>query len=196
MTRIEAWIAHWGYAAIFLIILLGNIGVPVPEETILLLSGYLAWLGDLSLTIVIPVGILSAVVGDNIGYWLGRTGGRRLILAYGRYVFVSRHTIRRAERLFDRYGSRAVFLGRFVAGVRFLAGPLAGVAKMPFGRFFAYNAAGALVYVSLVSLAGYAAGPHLQTVLGAFRRAEHWVAIAAALLLVALAWRFLRRKKE
>jgi membrane protein DedA with SNARE-associated domain len=196
LDGIESWVAHWGYAAIFLGILLGNVGVPLPEESILLLSGYLAWRGTLSLPAVIAVGIVSAVAGDNLGYWIGREGGRPLLLRYGRYCFVSPRQMRRAEQFFARHGHRAVFFGRFIAGMRFLAGPLAGISRMRFGRFFAYNASGAVVYVSVVALVGFAAGSHLHAVLANFKRAEHFIALAAAILLAGLAWRFLRRKKE
>ena len=196
LDGIASLISHWGYAAIFLAILLGNVGVPLPEESIILLSGYLAWRGTLSLPAVIVVGILSAVVGDNIGYWIGREGGRPLLLRYGRYCFLSRRQIRRAEQFFARHGHRAVFFGRFMAGIRFLAGPLAGISRMRFRQFFAYNASGAVVYVSAVTLVGYAAGGHLHTVLADFKRAEHFIALGAAILLAGLAWRVLRRKKE
>lgn len=192
---IESWVAHWGYAAIFLGILLGNVGVPLPEETIIILSGYLAWRGVLSLPTVILVGILSAIAGDNLGYWIGRNGGRPLLLRYGRYCFLSRRQLRRAEQFFARHGHRAVFFGRFIAGMRFLAGPLAGISRMRFGRFFAYNASGAVVYVSAVALVGFAAGRHLHRVLADFKRAEHFIALGAGILLVGLTWRFLRRKK-
>ncbi len=193
---IETWITHWGYVAVFLAVLLGNIGLPVPEESIILLSGYLAWRGTFSLPVAILVGIVSAIVGDNIGYWIGREGGRPLLLRYGRYLWLSRRTIRRAEKFFARHGHRAVFWGRFLAGIRFLAGPLAGISRMHFWQFFAYNAAGAVVYVTVVTMVGYVGGRHLHTVLGVLERAEHFIALGVAILLVGLAWRYLGRKKE
>jgi membrane protein DedA with SNARE-associated domain len=196
LDGIESWVAHWGYGAIFLGILLGNIGVPLPEESIIVLSGYLAWRGTLSLPAVIVVGILSAIAGDNLGYWIGRKGGRPLLLRYGRYCFLSPRQMRRAERFFARHGHRAVFFGRFIAGIRFLAGPLAGVSRMRFGRFLTFNASGAVVYISVVTLVGYAAGSQMHTVLADFKRAEHFIALGAAILLAGLAWRFLRRKRE
>ena len=171
-TGIESWVAHWGSAAIALAVLLGNIGIPIPEESIILLSGYLAWRGTLSLAAVLAVCVASAIVGDNIGYWIGREGGRPLLLRYGRYAFLSQPQIGRAERFFARHGPRAVFFGRFIAGIRFLAGPLAGIARMPAGRFMASNAAGAVVYVTAVTMVGYAAGPHLHAVLAAVGRKQ------------------------
>ncbi len=195
LRGLEQWIAGWGYAGIVLAVLMGNVGLPVPEESILLLAGYLAWRGTLSLPAAIAAAVLSAIAGDNLGYWIGRKGGRPLLLRYGRYVFVSRRQLRRAEEFFARHGHRAVFFGRFLAGIRFLAGPLAGISRMRFGTFFAYNAAGAVVYVSIVTLVGHAAGRHLHRVLREVRRAEHFLILTGAILLAGLAWRFLRRKK-
>jgi len=82
-------LAHWGYGAIFVVVVLGNIGFPVPEETILALGGYLAQRGTLRLGIVLAIGILSAVTGDGLGYWFGRRYGRRALERYGRWVYVT-----------------------------------------------------------------------------------------------------------
>ena len=102
---LEAWIGHWGYLAVCLAVLLGNVGVPVPEESVILLSGYLAWRGTFRLPIALAVGILSAIVGDNLGYWIGREGGRPLLEQYGRSVFLSPRQLRRAEEFFARHGA-------------------------------------------------------------------------------------------
>ena len=195
LAAVEAWVAQWGYAAIFLVILLGNMGIPVPEESILLVAGYLAWRGTLALPAVLLVGIVSAIVGDNLGYWLGRHGGRPLLLRYGRYVRVSDQTLHRAEQIFARYGPWAVFWGRFVAGLRFLAGPLAWIAQMPFRRFFLCNAAGALVFVPVVAFVGYRAERSLRAVLGTVERVDRVVLFGVLLLLAGLVWRFWRRPK-
>ena len=192
---LETWVVDWGYAAIFVVVLLGNIGVPVPEEIVLLVAGYLAWRGVLAVPAVILVGILSAVVGDGIGYWLGRTGGRPLLHRYGRYILIPPRQIRRAEQFFTTHGRRAVFFGRFLAGIRFLVGPLAGIARMPFRRFFMYNAGGAVVYVPIVTLVGYGTGRHLHGVLGAVQRVGHLFLLLVLLLLAGLAWRAWLRAK-
>ena len=80
---------HWGYFAIFAVVILGNMGLPFPEETVLVLAGYLVWDGQLRLPIVLGVGIFSAVLGDNLGYWMGRGFGRRAIERYGHWIFVT-----------------------------------------------------------------------------------------------------------
>ncbi len=193
---LETWVVAWGYAAIFVVVLLGNIGLPVPEEIVLLIAGYLAWRGALAIPAVILVGVLSAVVGDGIGYWLGRKGGRPLLHRYGRYILIPPRQIRLAEQFFAGHGRRAVFFGRFLAGIRFLVGPLAGIARMPFRRFFMYNAGGALVYVPVVTLVGYGAGRHLHAVLGAVQRVGHLFLLVVVLLLAGLAWRAWQRAKD
>jgi membrane protein DedA with SNARE-associated domain len=193
---LETWVVAWGYAAIFVAVLLGNIGLPVPEEIVLLVAGYLAWRGALAIPAVILVGILSAVAGDNIGYWLGRTGGRPLLHRYGRYILIPPRQVHRAEQFFASHGRRAVFFGRFLAGIRFLVGPLAGIARMPFRRFFLYNATGAVVYVPAVTLLGYAAGRHLHAVLGAMQPVGHLLLLVLGLLLAGLAWRAWQRAKH
>ena len=195
LDGIQAWIGHWGYAAVFLVVILGSMGIPIPEETILLLSGYLSWRGTFTLPAAIAVGILSAVAGDNLGYWVGRRGGRPLLERYGGYVWLSPRKLQWAEEFFARRGHWAVFFGRFIAGMRFLNGPLAGISRMRYGEFFIFDAAGAVVYVSAVASVGYVAGPHLHTVLADFERAEHYIALVAVLLLIGLAYRFLRRKR-
>lgn len=170
-------VAHWGYLLIAVIVVLGNLGVPVPEETILLVGGYFAAKGMLTLWGLIPTAIVSATGGDSLGFWLGSRGGRRLLLQYGAGLGVTRQRLRVAEQHFKQYGAWTVFLGRFVWGLRFMAGPLAGALGMSFSRFFRYNVAGAVVYCSVIVSIAYIAAPF-------FDRVAHLVAIANWVLAV------------
>lgn len=193
MPSLSDIIGHWGYAAIFVVVILGNVGLPVPEETIIGLSGYLVWRGELSFPWVILVGILSAVAGDNLGYWAGRIYGSKLVEGYaGRLV--SRERLVSVERFIDRYGGWGVFLARFLPVARFAAGPLSGAAGLSFARFFLANMLGASCYVPLVVLAGYAVGlglgPQLERLRFFFGGVEHLVLAAA---LVAAIWELSRR---
>ena len=95
MPDLSALLAHWGYAALFLVVVLGNLGLPVPEESILALAGYAVWRGTLSLPVVLAVGIASAVVGDNLGYWIGRRYGRTVLERYGRWTSVTPERLRK-----------------------------------------------------------------------------------------------------
>jgi len=145
---------HIGYAAILVIVLLGNAGVPAPEESVLVLGGYLAWQGRLHLPLVIIVGIISASLGDNLGFWAGRHFGQRAI---DRLPLPKAH-VERARALMSRHGAWAVFGARFVPGVRTVAGPLAGTGGLRPWRFFVANFLGAVCYVPWPVLAGYGVG--------------------------------------
>jgi membrane protein DedA with SNARE-associated domain len=145
---------HLGYAAILVVVLLGNAGVPAPEESVLILGGYLAWQGRLDLLLVILVGIVSASLGDNLGFWAGRRYGQRAIAR----LPLPQARLIQAQTLITRYGARAVFVSRFVAGFRTVAGPLAGAGGLPPLRFFTANLLGAVCYVPWPALAGYGAG--------------------------------------
>jgi len=145
---------HLGYAAILVVVLLGNAGVPAPEESVLILGGYLAWHGRLDLLLVILVGVLSASLGDNLGFWAGRRYGPRAIAR----LPLPQARLAQAQTFITRYGARAVFVSRFVAGFRTVAGPLAGAGGLPPLRFFTANLLGAVCYVPWPVLAGYGAG--------------------------------------
>ena len=135
--------------------ILGNVGLPVPEETVLTVSGYLVWQGRLEPLPVLLTAIASAVLGDNIAYWIGRRYGR---VALTRFLKVGPERIERMQGLVLRYGMLAVFVARFVAGLRFMAGPLAGSTGLSPLRFFIANLLGAVVYVPIAVGAGYAVG--------------------------------------
>jgi len=149
-------VAHWGYAAIFLIVVLGNVGLPVPEETTLIVVGYLAWRGDLQLPWVLGVGVVSAAVGDNLGYWIGRRYGARVLERLRRLVGVTPQRFESMRGFVIRHGPFGVFVARFIAGLRFLAGPLAGAVSLRFLPFITANVAGALVFVPVMVGVGYA----------------------------------------
>src|SRR5262249_44188330 len=178
-----ALLAHWGYGAIFVAVVLGNVGFPIPEESILALSGYLAQRGDLRLPLVLAIGFVSAVVGDNIGYWLGRRYGRAAIERYGHLAFVTPARLAWLSGLVVRYGAWAVFFARFVAGLRFLAGPLAGATGLPLLTFTTANIVGALLYIPIAVGVGYALGygfgDNIERLIG---RAERIVLVAVILV--------------
>jgi membrane protein DedA with SNARE-associated domain len=193
-------IGHWGYSAIFLIIILGSIGIPVPEESIMLLAGLLVWEKKLKFLVVLLIGVLSTVSGDNLGYWAGRRYGRATIERYGQKLLINSERLDVMQNFVNRHGQVAVFLARFIPGLRFLAGPLTGIAGMPFRRFFIANIAGAAVYVPLTVAFGYAFGlgfgqyiPWLEDYL---TKAEHIVIAAITITAVAsFTWRAFKLKR-
>jgi membrane-associated protein len=146
---------------------------------------------------VVGVGILSATVGDNLGYWFGRRFGRAAIERYGQRVFLPPERMERVWRFISRYGPRAVFAARFLPGVRILAGPLAGAAGLHFPTFAVANALGAGLYVPYAVGVGYAVGYGFGKYVERFRHVvgevEHIVLVGAALAaLVMFGWRALR----
>ena len=197
-------LAHWGYGAIFVVVVLGNIGFPVPEETILALGGYLAQRGTLRQGIVIAIGILSAVTGDGLGYWLGRRYGQIALPRYARWVLGHPERLETMKAFVARRGPVAVFVARFVPGVRFTAGPLAGALGMRFASFLLANVAGAVVYVPVVVGAGLAVGygfgayvERLRYLVGEVERTVLLVVLAGILSLIALRiWQAARPSKQ
>ena len=152
---VAALIKKYGYWVIFFITVLGNMGLPVPEETTTILGGLAAREGWLAYDHVLVICILSAICGDNLGYLIGHLGGRKLLLRYGGYVGLTAERLREFDLFFEKYGSWAVFFARFIGGVRFLAGPASGMAGMNFKRFLLFNSLGAVVYVTVMTQIGY-----------------------------------------
>lgn len=179
---------QFGYWAVFFGVMLENAGVPVPGETILLFASFLAWQGDFELPQVIVLAILGATLGDNIGFAIGRAGGRPLL---ERCTSKSKHIHRRlvqAERFFHAHGAWTVFIARFVTGLRVFAGPLAGALGMRWLKFLFYNFSGAVVWSIAISLIGYFFGSQWPLLLKLLKRVNLGIFIVVAVLLY-LAWR-------
>src|SRR5215208_3484820 len=180
MDSILHLISQYGYLIIFLGVMAESMGVPLPGETILISARIVAQRGSLDLGDAILLGILGAVVGDQIGYWIGREGGRPFILRYGRYVFITPQRLARAEAFFQRHGGKAVFLARFFSGLRVFGALVAGISRMRWGTFLFYNALGGAVWVTGVVLLGYFLGSSLGLV-------ERWLGRATLVLASVLA---------
>lgn len=185
-SELSDWLSTWGYLGVFICVFIGNLGIPVPEETVLLAAGFLAGRGDLSLEPLYLVGIGSAVTGDCCGFLFGRTGGQRLFQRLAqRFAFV-RTRYERLQEFFKTHGPKAVFMARFVAGARFMAGPMAGAAGMSFLSFLGWNVSGALIWCSLVITVGYLVGDELEWVAHVVHAASLWVALGIFLLVTGL----------
>jgi membrane protein DedA with SNARE-associated domain len=188
MSGLGLLLEHWGYAAIFAVVVLGNVGLPVPEETIFTLAGYLVWRGDLRLWLVLIVGIASASIGDNVGYWLGRRLGGAALRRHGTRIWLNPATLEASQRFVLKHGALAVFVARFLPGFRFAAGPVAGITGIPAPVFFIANILGACLYVPVVVGVGYAigrgAGPWLEQARTTVTSVEHVVLTVAILVTV------------
>ena len=185
-----------GYWTLAITLLLENAGVPLPGETMLLFASFLAFQHhELNLGLIILVGTLACTLGDNLGYWIGHHGGRPLLHRYQRVFRITDEKIARGEKLFERFGPTTIFFARFVFGMRVIAGPLAGVLRMPWRRFVLFNFLGAAIWVTVISCVGYFFGQHWQRLLEIVGRAN-LVVFVVALAVVWLLWRRYREREQ
>jgi len=195
LELLRGYLTHYGYWAVGLALLLENAGLPVPGETILLLASFLAYSEHrLGLPYIILVGVCAATLGDNLGFAIGSYGGRPLLERYQKTLRIRPSVIARGEYLFARYGAATIFVARFIAGMRIIAGPLAGVLRMPWRKFLLFNFLGAVLWVSAIASVGYLFGKHWDTLVDLVQDAN--LAIAAVVIAGALLFWWRRRRKE
>lgn len=164
---IQPLIVQYGYWAVFFVILLEATGVPLPGESALVAAGvYAGATGHLSIVYVVIAAVAGATLGDNFGFWIGRTFGVRLVERFGRFVGLSQNRLALGRYLFERHGGKIVFFGRFVAFLRVFAALLAGVNRYPWRSFLVYNAAGGLTWALAVGVAAYLFGDAINRISG------------------------------
>jgi membrane protein DedA with SNARE-associated domain len=188
--QILAWIAHYGYAAIFCLMMFGIVGLPAPDETLLTFSGYLVSKGTFLLPAALATALAGSICGITLSYWLGRTFGMALIHRYGRYVRVTEDHVEKAHAWFQRVGHWGLTFGYFVPGVRHLTAYAAGMSGLEMRSFALFAYTGALLWVSTFLALGYFLGDRWQVV---ERHIHNWLLVAAGVgalaLLGWLVWR-------
>jgi membrane protein DedA with SNARE-associated domain len=188
IDTIRRFIVDWGYWGVATGLLLENAGVPVPGETILILAGVVSYsTHELRLPWIIVVGTIAATTGDNIGFWIGRKGGRPLLERWKRFFHVSQKHIATGEALIQKHGSFAIFIARFITGARVIAGPLAGVLHMDWPKFALFNFLGALTWVSVIACIAHLFGSQLDRLL-AFMKEANYVILIALVALILIFW--------
>jgi membrane-associated protein len=186
-------LVHWGYWAVLAGLVGENAGIPLPGETVLMFASFLAHKNTgLQLTFVILVGTAAAVTGDNLGFWIGRKLGNRLIRWMKKLFHMDDTDIGAAKDQMRRHGPATIFWARYIFGLRTVAGPLAGVLGMEWKKFLLYNALGASTWVTAMALVGYLFADQFDTLLGYFEKAS-WVLAAG---LFALGYYIWHRKKK
>ena len=157
----------YGYLAVFLAIMIESAGIPFPGETTLIGAAlYAGSTGKLEISLIIFCAAAGAIVGDNIGYWVGRRFGLPLLAKYGCRIGLNERKLRTGQYLFEKHGGKVVFFGRFVALLRVLAAVLAGANKMEWTRFFAYNVAGGVIWATLFGGGAYWFGAKVAHLMG------------------------------
>jgi membrane protein DedA with SNARE-associated domain len=184
---------HWGYAAVGFLLFVEDFGVPAPGETVLIAASVYAGAGRLNIVAVALIGFTAAVLGDNVGYLIGRLGGRPLVLRFGRYVRLTEERLDKAESFFTRHGGKIVVVARFIEGLRQANGIIAGLTRMHWAKFALFNALGAALWVATWCTIGYTAGDHVTTIYNWIQRFALYFLAAAVLAVVFLIVRHRRR---
>jgi membrane protein DedA with SNARE-associated domain len=160
---INTWLESYGYLVVFLLVMLESIGLPVPGETALIAAAlYAGTTHKLEIGAIVAVAAAAAIIGDNIGYSIGRYGGAKLLLRYGHKVHLHEGRLKIGIWLFRRHGGKVVFWGRFVSILRTWAAFLAGANHMEWRRFLVFNAAGGIVWATLYGVVYYVFGATLK----------------------------------
>jgi membrane protein DedA with SNARE-associated domain len=183
-VSINGIIKSYGYGAVFVLVALESLGVPLPGETTLIAAAtYAGATHRLSVWVIFVVAAAAAIIGDSMGYWIGDKGGYRLLYRYGHYIRVEETDMKVARYLFDRHGGTVVFFGRFVIVLRSYAAFLAGTSRMRYRRFLAFNASGGTLWAGLYAFVAYYAAGFLT---GASKAIEIAFGVAAVAVVVAV----------
>jgi membrane protein DedA with SNARE-associated domain len=172
--------------------LLESACIPVPSEVIMLYAGYLVSIGQLGFVAAVVAGVLGNLAGSILAWWAGRTGGRELVLRYGRFIHVTEPRLARSDRWFERYGERVVLVSRCVPVVRTFISLPAGIAQMPLRRFALYTTIGCVPWVAALTLLGYVVGSNWESLHQRLAVLDYIVVAAAVLGVTVLAVRLRR----
>jgi membrane protein DedA with SNARE-associated domain len=191
--NVDHLITSFGYWAVFAFVGLESLGIPLPGETALVAAGtYAGHTHRLNVWVIFLVASAAAIVGDNIGFWIGDKGGYALLRRYGRHVRIDESKMKVGRYIFDRRGGSVVFFGRFVSILRTYAAFLAGTNRMPWRKFLVFNAAGGIIWAAIYTFLAYAIGNSLRNASGTINLALAAVAVAAIVVVILL----VRRKSR
>jgi len=194
---VQGLVRDLGYPGLFVLIVLESTMVPIPSLLVMPFAGFLASRGDFSLPAILAVNSSAALTGSMLSYGLGAAGGKPLLLRYGKYVFVRPKDLERTEHYFARHGGKTIFVGRFLPVVRHLISIPAGIARMPLPSFLTLTFLGATIWGGGLMILGYELGSRWESVATKAKRIDLLIAIGVVLVILAIAIRFvLRRRRE
>ncbi|WP_030613189.1 DedA family protein [Streptomyces achromogenes] len=194
LAHLEPLLGHYGYWAVGAVVFVEDFGVPAPGETMLIAAGVYAGAGRLNVVAVGLIAFAAAVAGDNLGYLIGRVGGRAFVHRWGRFVFLTPKRFEAAEGFFTRHGGKIVTVARFVEGLRQANGIIAGTTGMHWRRFLAFNALGAALWVGLWTTLASLAGDHITAIYDEIRRYQLYVVLGVAVVITGFVVRHLVRR--
>ncbi|HWF46719.1 MAG TPA: DedA family protein [Bryobacteraceae bacterium] len=193
MSPVVSWIAQYGYAGLFGLLMLGIVGLPVPDETLLVLSGYLVSQGKLHLAFVFLAGFAGSACGISLSYYLGKTLGCRFVRRFGHYVHLTEERVALVNRWYHHVGNWVLTFGYFVPGVRHATAFVAGMAELEYPIFAVHAYFGAAIWVAGFLTLGYFVGNQWQEVIQIVERYLLWVCVGVAVI-VLIVWRLKRRR--
>ncbi len=183
----------YGYWAVGGFILLEDFGIPLPGETTLITAAVFSVLGHLNIFLVILIGIIGAVIGDNIGFAIGDFGGRKLVEKFGKYILLTPKRLDKLEEFFNKRGGWVVMFARFIEGLRQANGIIAGISEMSWLRFTIFNAIGATLWVSVWATVGYFAADNINTLL---KYQTYFTIVVFAFVIIFGLYKFIRAKNQ
>lgn len=193
MESLLGWLSQYGYAGLFGLLVLGIVGLPVPDETLLVISGYLVSRGRLHPLLTFLTGFGGSICGISLSYTIGRTLGHSFVLRYGRYLRITEVRLARVHRWFDRIGNWLLTGGYFIPGVRHFTALVAGMSQVQYKSFALFAYTGAAIWVSTFLAIGYFVGENWQAAMSLVHR--YTLALALLIILAsALAW-WLRKQR-
>src|SRR2546422_5003143 len=196
-TTLQHYLATYGYLAVFIFVAIESAGIPFPGETMLLIAAiYAGRTHQLSIVVVIVAAASGAIIGDNIGFFVGREGGYRVLRRYGRYIGFNERRLKVGIYMFRRHGGKVVFFGRFVAVLRAWAAFLAGVNRMKWSSFLLFNALGGIVWATLYGLGGYWLGKNIDRLVGPVGTVTIVLAVLFFIAFAIFLWRNERKLEE
>lgn len=195
--QVLAWITHYGYLAIFFLLVFGIIGLPIPDETMLTFSGYLVYTGHLSLPLAFATALAGSITGITISFYLGRVLGMKVIHKYGRYLHITEQQLGTAHAWFERVGHWALTIGYFIPAVRHFTAYAAGISELEPQHFALYAYSGAILWVSTFIGIGYFLGERWKAVEGNIHQYLLYTGIAMGVALIGyFVWRQWIRKRK
>jgi len=194
METVYAWLSHYGYPALFLLLMFGIVGIPVPDETLLTFCGYLIWKHTMHPAGTFLTAFAGSATGITVSYLIGRGYGHRVIYGYGRYIGLTAERLARVHAWFDRAGPWLLTFGYFIPGVRHFTAIVAGTTELGWRTFAGYAYAGAAVWVAFFLGLGYLVGENWQRAFALFHRYTLEASAVGAVLLVG--WWIIRRRKK
>jgi len=194
-NTIVSYIGDWGYWGIFFLMFLESTFFPFPSEVIMIPAGYLAFKGEMSLVIIIFIGILGSLLGALFNYYLALHFGRKFLLAYGKYFFINKETLDKLQTFFTKYGELSTFNGRLIPGIRQLISLPAGLAKMNVLKFSLYSGLGAGIWVIVLVSLGYLLGSN-EALISEYLQIATFIAFSCVIFITLFyLWRNKRRKE-